>query len=174
VLTLLLYGLLAIAVVVALFLLAANFLPAGEQIAPAVRDEPPWMLPAARRLVAEDVAGLRLPVALRGYRFAETDQLLDRLVEELQSRDEEIARLRAGRPARQGAVATDEGRDAGRDGATRLRPPAASSNVWNAEAANCEVANPEVANSAAAGPDAANPDAASPGVTDSDAEARDG
>jgi len=37
---------------------------------------------------------VRLPVALRGYRFAETDLLLDRLVEELRARDEEIARLR--------------------------------------------------------------------------------
>ena len=37
---------------------------------------------------------MRLPVALRGYRFAETDILLDRLTEELRERDAEIARLR--------------------------------------------------------------------------------
>ena len=82
-----------------LFLLATRFLPAGEQIAPAVRDEPPWELPDERRLTAEDVDDLRLPVALRGYRFAETDLLLDRLAEELRSRDEEIARLRRHAPA---------------------------------------------------------------------------
>ena len=93
-LTLLLYGLLAVAVVVGLFLLAANFLPAGEQIAPPIRDEPPWDLPASRRLDADDVASVRLPVALRGYRFAETDLLLDRLGEELRARDAEIVRLR--------------------------------------------------------------------------------
>jgi hypothetical protein len=94
VLTLLLYGLLAIAVIAELFLLAANLLPPGEQIAAPVRDESPWDLPASRLLVAEDVAGLRLPVALRGYRFAEKDLLLDRLVEELRTRDAELERLR--------------------------------------------------------------------------------
>ncbi len=36
---------------------------------------------------------MRLPVALRGYRFAETDLLLDRLVEEIRTRDEHIDRL---------------------------------------------------------------------------------
>ena len=40
------------------------------------------------------MAAVRLPVALRGYRFAETDLLLDRLAEELRARDEEIDRLR--------------------------------------------------------------------------------
>lgn len=97
-LTLALYALLAVLVGTALFLLAAHVLPAGEQIAPALRDEPPWKLPVERRLTAHDVAGVRLPVALRGYRFAETDLLLDRLAEELRARDEEIARLRGELP----------------------------------------------------------------------------
>jgi DivIVA domain-containing protein len=107
------------AVVIAgvLFLLATRFLPAGEQIAPAVRDEPPWELPDERRLTAEDVDDLRLPVALRGYRFAETDLLLDRLAEELRSRDEEIARLRRHAPA-DGSVE----RVAGADGASEEIP----------------------------------------------------
>ncbi|HEU5267765.1 MAG TPA: hypothetical protein VFU35_13740 [Jatrophihabitans sp.] len=91
---LVLYGLLAVIVAVGLFLLATRFLPAGEQIAPPVRDEPPWELPPDRSLQAADVDAVRLPVALRGYRFAETDILLDRLAGELRSRDEEIARLR--------------------------------------------------------------------------------
>ena len=42
---------------------------------------------------------MRLPVALRGYRFAETDLLLDRLTEELRLRDEEIARLTSPAPS---------------------------------------------------------------------------
>jgi hypothetical protein len=92
------YALLAIAVAGVLFALAVRFLPAGEQIAPAVRDEPPWELPPDRPLFAEDVDGVRLPVALRGYRFAETDLLLDRLAGELRARDAEIARLRAREP----------------------------------------------------------------------------
>jgi len=36
---------------------------------------------------------------LRGYRFAETDLLLDRLAEELKARDAEIERLRGHRPS---------------------------------------------------------------------------
>jgi hypothetical protein len=94
VLHLVLYGLLAVVVAVGLFLLATRFLPAGEQIAPPLRDEPPWDLPPDRNLEAADVDAVRLPVALRGYRFAETDLLLDRLATELRTRDEEIARLR--------------------------------------------------------------------------------
>jgi DNA-3-methyladenine glycosylase I len=81
-----------------LYLITVRFLPAGEQIAPSVRDELPWALPSGRRLQAEDVAAVRLPVALRGYRFAETDKLLDRLAEEIRQRDEEIARLRGDAP----------------------------------------------------------------------------
>jgi hypothetical protein len=98
VLTLALYVLLGIAAAAGLFVLAARFLPAGEQIAPVIRDEPIWTLPAERALRPADVEEVRLPVALRGYRFVETDLLLDRLGEELKQRDEEIAALRSGRP----------------------------------------------------------------------------
>jgi hypothetical protein len=97
VLTLALYGLLAIVLAVALFLLAAYLLPSGEQIAAPIRDEPEWDLPPERSIGSDDVAAVRLPVALRGYRFAETDRLLDRLAVELDKRDAEIARLRGGR-----------------------------------------------------------------------------
>lgn len=93
------YGLLAIVLAGGLFALAARFLPAGEQIAPPLRDEPPWELPPDRSLNAEEIDSVRLPVALRGYRFAETDLLLDRLAAELRVRDDEIARLRGGAPA---------------------------------------------------------------------------
>ena len=89
------YGLLAIVIMAVLYVIAAKVLPAGEQIAPPVRDDAPWSLPATRELTAADVAEVRLPVAPRGYRFAETDLLLDRLGEELRERDAEITRLRA-------------------------------------------------------------------------------
>lgn len=95
----LLYGGVAVVVAAVLFLLAARFLPAGEQIAPAVRDEPLWSLPEHRRLDAADIDAVKLPVAVRGYRFAETDLLLDRLATELRQRDDEIARLRGGATA---------------------------------------------------------------------------
>jgi hypothetical protein len=91
-----LYGLLAVVVAGGLFLLAAQFLPSGQQIAPPLRDEPLWVLPGERSLDAADVDTVRLPVSVRGYRFAETDLLLDRLAGELRARDAEIARLRGG------------------------------------------------------------------------------
>jgi hypothetical protein len=121
VLHLVLYGLLAVIVAVGLFLIATRFLPAGEQIAPPLRDEPPWELPPERTLQADDVDGVRLPVALRGYRFAETDILLDRLANELRTRDEEIARLR-GRVT----VSLDKDdfdHDSNEDGHERYAPP---------------------------------------------------
>jgi hypothetical protein len=93
-LTLVLYGLLAVLLAGVLFLAAAYLLPAGEQIAPPIRDEPIWDLPSGTQLASDEIQTVRLPVALRGYRFAETDLLLDRLAEELRSRDEEIDRLR--------------------------------------------------------------------------------
>jgi DivIVA domain-containing protein len=117
VLHLLWYGLLAVALAVGLFVLAARFLPAGEQIAPPLRDEAPWELPPDGSLRPEDIDAVRLPVALRGYRFAETDLLLDRLAGELRARDAEIARLRgttstligAPRPQPAAAAITDDG-----------------------------------------------------------------
>jgi len=93
VLSLLLYGLVAVVAVAVLYGLAVLVLPAGEQLAPPAPDLKPWSL-TDRSLNAEDLVTVRLPVALRGYRFAETDQLLDRLTYELAQRDEEISRLR--------------------------------------------------------------------------------
>jgi hypothetical protein len=95
VVTLLLYAVVALVAVGCLYGLALLFLSAREQIAPAAADRPPWHL-GEDVLGPDDVVGVRLPVTLRGYRFAETDLLLDRLTEEIRQRDEEIARLRAG------------------------------------------------------------------------------
>jgi len=49
-------------------------------------------IPMERALDASDVASLRLPMAFRGYRMAEVDEVLDRLAAELALRD---ARIRA-------------------------------------------------------------------------------
>jgi len=108
VLTLFLYALLAIIVVAGLFALAVFVLPKGEQIAPPTPDTRPWESLPDRALRAEDVVSARLPVALRGYRFAETDLLLDRLTEELRQRDDEIARLRGARASVGGLPRHDE------------------------------------------------------------------
>jgi hypothetical protein len=90
----LVYGGIAVILGGILFFLATWLLPDGEQIAAPLRDEPIWSLPEHRRLDGADIDEVKLPVSLRGYRFAETDQLLDRLAAELRQRDDEIARLR--------------------------------------------------------------------------------
>jgi DivIVA domain-containing protein len=67
-------------------------------------DEPSSSLPGrglpAGRLGVADVEGVRFSPALRGYRMDEVDDVLDRLTEELQLRDEEIAELRRAAPGR--------------------------------------------------------------------------
>jgi DivIVA domain-containing protein len=59
-------------------------------------------LPEDRAIERADVVDLRLGVAFRGYRMDEVDDALDRLADEIASRDVEIAELRrqlAGAPA---------------------------------------------------------------------------
>jgi hypothetical protein len=96
--SLFLYGFIALIAIGALYGLAVVLLPPGEQIAPPAPDVKPWAI-ADHSLSSQDVVAVRLPVALRGYRFAETDALLDRLTEEIRMRDEEIAELRGETPA---------------------------------------------------------------------------
>lgn len=94
-LTVVVYAVLAIVVVSALVAIAVLVLPGTEQLAPAPPDRTPWALPAERAMTGPDVGRLRLPVTLRGYRFAETDAVLDRLGEEIAYRDSVIATLQA-------------------------------------------------------------------------------
>ena len=92
--TLLFYALIAVVVAAAIVALLIVFLPPGRMIAPVVvADVIPDGLPAAGQLVAEDVARIRLPVALRGYRMTEVDAVLDRLAVELEVRDRQLAEL---------------------------------------------------------------------------------
>jgi hypothetical protein len=87
------YLLLALVVAAVLFYLVVALLPSGLTVTP-VRDNRPLELPANRRMRVSDLDRVRIPVALRGYRFRETDDLIDRLAAEIQVRDEEIERLR--------------------------------------------------------------------------------
>jgi hypothetical protein len=89
------YGLIALIVAGLLFYAVVALLPDGLQFK-TERDQRPFELPTDRRMVREDLDRLRIPVSLRGYRFAETDDLIDRLAAEIVVRDEEIARLRQG------------------------------------------------------------------------------
>ncbi|MCB5180835.1 DivIVA domain-containing protein [Streptomyces antimicrobicus] len=79
-------------------------------------------LPESRPVLREDIDALRLPVAPRGYRMAEVDDVLLRLGAELAERDKRIAELEAalagGAPtARGGAAAGLGGAPAGQGGA---------------------------------------------------------
>ena len=123
------WAFLAVVVAGALCALAVLVLPRGEQIAPVLRDEALWSLPPERALLAEDVDSVRLPVALRGYRFAETDQLLDRLAGELRERDAEIARLR-------GPALPEAGAGAGIGQEAWAGPEAAAETAWQPQHAD--------------------------------------
>src|SRR3954454_3175467 len=87
------YLLLALVVAAVLFYLVVALLPSGLTVTP-IRDNRPLELPVNRRMRVSDLDRIRIPVSVRGYRFAETDELIDRLGAEIQVRDEEIARLR--------------------------------------------------------------------------------
>jgi hypothetical protein len=139
---LVLYAFLAAIAAVVLFALFVFVLPKGEQMAVAVADSAPWpSLP--EEVHPEDVVSMRLPVGLRGYRFAETDVLLDRLADELRHRDAEIAWLRGGR--------------VGPDPTLEVVQPAAPAGSWPTEvtAASGSGADerPSAAHRAAAGDD---------------------
>ncbi|HST47109.1 DivIVA domain-containing protein [Jatrophihabitans sp.] len=88
------YLLLALVVAALVFYGVVAMLPGGLSLTPQ-RDNRPFELPVDRRMVPADLDRVRIPVSVRGYRFAETDDLIDRLAAEIVVRDEEIARLRS-------------------------------------------------------------------------------
>ena len=63
-------------------------------VADADADEPPFPLPDGT-VTPEAVDRARFPLAFRGYRMAEVDEVLERVAEALAARDAEIARLTA-------------------------------------------------------------------------------
>jgi DivIVA domain-containing protein len=86
----------ALVVVGGLLFLAASFaFGRGEEMAPALPDGTPLELPDDRLADGSDLRALRLSVAVRGYRMDEVDWLLDKLSEQVDTRDREIARLRS-------------------------------------------------------------------------------
>ncbi|MBV6700818.1 DivIVA domain-containing protein [Kitasatospora aureofaciens] len=84
----------------------------GGSMPEAVQDRPSARLPQDRPLSKTDVDDLRLPMAVRGYRMDEVDDVLDRLGAELAYRDSRIAELEAAAHLR-GAVEATTGPDAG-------------------------------------------------------------
>ena len=82
-------------VLVVLFAAAAVATRDRPLLADAPPDRPDLELPDERPLQAEDVAGVRFGMTLRGYRMSEVDQVLDRVAEELAERDARVRRLEA-------------------------------------------------------------------------------
>src|SRR5699024_6345622 len=54
---------------------------------------PPVVLPEAKDIVAQDISEIRFAICLRGYRTDQVDQVLDRLTEAVEQRDQLIADL---------------------------------------------------------------------------------
>lgn len=84
-------------VLVVVFVAALVGTREGQVLADAPPDRGDPGLPADGALGPDDVAQVRFAMALRGYRMAEVDALLERLAQELRDRDAEIAALGAGR-----------------------------------------------------------------------------
>lgn len=87
-----LFLLIAMVVVVAavtLAVLGGDRAVLPETAAPRLVDP----LPEARPVGQDDVERLRLPLAVRGYRMADVDDVLSRLGAELAERDDRISRL---------------------------------------------------------------------------------
>ncbi|MFJ7245508.1 DivIVA domain-containing protein [Kitasatospora sp. NPDC098652] len=78
----------------------------GGSMPEAVPDRIAARLPQDRPLSKTDVDELRLPMAVRGYRMDEVDDVLDRLGAELAYRDARIAELEAAAQLRGAVEAT--------------------------------------------------------------------
>jgi DivIVA domain-containing protein len=72
----------AILVVLLLGAVAVVAAGRGTPMEPAYDDAPDSLVPAEGPVTADDLRRVRFPIALRGYRMAEVDALLDRLAEE--------------------------------------------------------------------------------------------
>ncbi|MFE4872369.1 cell division protein DivIVA [Streptomyces sp. NPDC056682] len=64
-------------------------------------------LPEHRPVARDDLEALRIPVALRGYRMADVDDVLSRLGAELAERDARIADLQAALSGSRAAASAD-------------------------------------------------------------------
>ena len=94
--TVLLYLIVVVAVAAALFGVAVVVFGRGEELAPLAPGATPTRLPVGE-LDGRDVRDLIFPQALRGYRMAEVDWVLERVAEELDrtgtERDVLLARI---------------------------------------------------------------------------------
>ncbi|MFJ2740477.1 DivIVA domain-containing protein [Streptomyces sp. NPDC087440] len=96
-------------------------------------------LPLTRPIGRADIEALRLPLAVRGYRMADVDDVLGRVGAELAERDSRIAELEA---ALAGAQATTVG---GPDLFTKRPAPARPEHPWTSPAETPDRPAPEAA-----------------------------
>jgi DivIVA domain-containing protein len=92
--TALIYLLVVLAVAAAVFGLATAVFGRGEELAPLAPGATPTRLPVGE-IDGDDVRALRFQQAVRGYRMAEVDWVLERLAGELEHVRAERDRLRA-------------------------------------------------------------------------------
>jgi DivIVA domain-containing protein len=59
----------------------------GKPLGEPTHDRPPSLVPAEGPLSADDLRRVRFPLAFRGYRMADVDELLDRLAREREHAD---------------------------------------------------------------------------------------
>jgi len=95
-------------VLVVLFGCAAVATRDGEVLVDAPPDRADLALPAGP-LQARDLGGVRFGMALRGYRMAQVDEVLDRLGAELHARDDRLRELEDALAGRQGEAAAVPG-----------------------------------------------------------------
>jgi DivIVA domain-containing protein len=93
----------AVMVVLALGGVAVVAAGRGAPMDPAYDDAPDSLVPAEGPLTADDLRRVRFPIALRGYRMAEVDALLDRLAEEREEAEALARRVDADRDMEGGA-----------------------------------------------------------------------
>ncbi|MGN6721056.1 MAG: DivIVA domain-containing protein [Marmoricola sp.] len=67
----------------------------GEGLAPREVDDPPIRLPE-EGISGDDVRDVRFSTAMRGYRVAEVDEVLQRLAEEIDALRTEVEESRSG------------------------------------------------------------------------------
>jgi DivIVA domain-containing protein len=90
--TALIYLLVLLAVAAAIFVGVSAVFGRGEELAPIPRGASPTWLPDTD-MAAADVRAVRFQQAVRGYRMAEVDWVLDRVAGELERLSEEHVRL---------------------------------------------------------------------------------
>jgi DivIVA domain-containing protein len=77
----------AILIVLALGGVAVVAAGRGQPMGPAYDDSPDSLVPSEGPVTADDLRRIRFPLAVRGYRMAEVDALLERLAEEREEAD---------------------------------------------------------------------------------------